>query len=149
MDFHASTLWWGLAGLLVLAELLTGTFYLLILALGASAAALAAHAGGGLTAQLVAAAAMGGGGTALWHLRRAKAPRSAPAASNADVNLDIGQTVNVTQWDATRQAKVHYRGAAWGVRYAGEGTPAPGEHVIVAVHGNRLDVRPAAPTGTV
>lgn len=149
MDLQASTLWWGLAGLLVLAELLTGTFYLLLLALGASAAALAAHAGWGTTAQLVAAAAMGGGGTALWHLRRAKAPRSAPAASNADVNLDIGQTVTVTQWDSTQQAKVQYRGAAWSVRYAGEGIPAPGEHVIVAVHGNRFDVRPAAQSSMV
>jgi membrane protein implicated in regulation of membrane protease activity len=31
MEFQASTLWWVLAGALVIAELLTGTFYLLML----------------------------------------------------------------------------------------------------------------------
>ena len=35
-----STAWWLLVGLLVIAELLTGTFYLLMLALGAIAGAL-------------------------------------------------------------------------------------------------------------
>jgi len=45
MDFEASTGWWVLAGLMVLAELLSGTFYLLMMAVGAAAAALAAHAG--------------------------------------------------------------------------------------------------------
>ena len=41
MDFEASTGWWVLAGLMVLAELLSGTFYLLMMAVGAAAAALA------------------------------------------------------------------------------------------------------------
>ena len=45
MDFGLATGWWLLAGVLVAVELLTGTFYLLALALGAAAAALAAHAG--------------------------------------------------------------------------------------------------------
>jgi membrane protein implicated in regulation of membrane protease activity len=143
MDFEASTMWWVLAGLLVLAELLSGTFYLLLLALGAAAGALAAHAGGGTTAQLLAAAAMGGGGTAIWHFRRASAPKSAPAASNVDVNLDIGQMVNVERWDAHGQTRVHYRGAAWSARHAGAGQPEAGAHRIVAVHGNRLDLTPA------
>ena len=96
MEFQASTLWWVLAGVLVIAELLTGTFYLLMLALGSVAAAGAAHAGAAGTAQFVAAALVGGGATALWHFKRARAPRSAPAASNADVSPDIGQTVVVT-----------------------------------------------------
>ena len=34
MDFSASTLWWVAAGLLVAAEMLTSTFYLLMLAVG-------------------------------------------------------------------------------------------------------------------
>ena len=140
MDFEASTVWWVVAGVLVTAELLSGTVYLLMLALGAGAAALAAHAGTGFSAQLVAAAVVGGGATAVWHLRRARAPRSAPAASNADVNLDIGQTVLVETWDAQGLASVRYRGATWTARHAGPGAPRPGEHLIVAVHGNRLDV---------
>ena len=150
MEFQASTLWWVMAGVLVIAELLTGTFYLLMLALGSVAAAGAAHAGVAGSAQFVAAALVGGGATALWHFKRAHAPRSAPAASNADVNMDIGQTVHVAQWQADGQARVPYRGAAWTVRHAGAGAPKPGAQRIVAVHGNVLDVEPLdknAPSG--
>ena len=42
---EASTIWWLAAGAVVVAELLTGTFYLLMVALGLVAAALAAHLG--------------------------------------------------------------------------------------------------------
>ena len=54
-----STWWWLLAGALVGAELLTGTFYLLMLALGAAAGAIAAHLGLPLTGQIVSAAVLG------------------------------------------------------------------------------------------
>ena len=60
-----ATMWWVLAGVLVALELLTGTFYLLMLSLGAVAAALAALAGYGLNTQLVAAAIVGGLGAVL------------------------------------------------------------------------------------
>jgi membrane protein implicated in regulation of membrane protease activity len=43
MDFSATTVWWVLAGLAVALELATGTFYLLMLALGMAAGAIAAH----------------------------------------------------------------------------------------------------------
>jgi membrane protein implicated in regulation of membrane protease activity len=142
MEFQASTLWWVLAGLLVIAEMLTGTFYLLMLALGSVAAAGMAHAGAAGSAQFVTAALVGGGATALWHFKRARAPRSAPAASNADVNMDIGQTVHVAEWQPDGQARVPYRGAAWTVRHASERAPLPGAHRIVAVHGTVLDVVP-------
>ncbi len=143
MDFGTATLWWVLGGVLVAAEMLTGTFYLLMVALGAAAAALAAHGGLALSGQLVAAAVVGGGATALWHYRRARAPRSAPAASNRDVNLDIGQTVRVDAWAEGGKSRVQYRGAAWSAQFIGAGQPAPGEHVIVAVNGSVLDVAPA------
>ena len=142
MDFQASTWWWVLAGLMVLAELLSGTFYLLMIGLGAAAGALAAHAGATSTMQVAAAAVVAGGATAAWHFKRFRRPRSAPAAANADVNLDIGQTVQVTSWREDGTAQVHYRGAAWQVRHAGAGAPAVGTHRIVAVHGNRLDLEP-------
>ena len=145
MDFSASTLWWVLAGALVAAELLTGTFYLLMLALGCAAAALAAQVGAGTNVQIISAALVGGGATAAWHLKRARAPRSAPVESNRDVSLDLGQTVQVEGWGADGLARVQYRGAAWSVRFSGTGAPAPGAHVIVAVRGNRFDVQPVAP----
>ncbi|MGQ9723753.1 MAG: NfeD family protein [Tepidimonas sp.] len=39
-----STLWWVLTGVAVVAELLSGTFFLLMLAVGGAAGAIAAHA---------------------------------------------------------------------------------------------------------
>jgi membrane protein implicated in regulation of membrane protease activity len=140
----AATLWWVVAGGLVAVELATGTFYLLMMALGAVAGALAAHAGLGLTPQLVAAALIGFGATAAWHARRARAPRSASAQSNQDVVLDIGQLVQVPAWNPDGSARVQYRGASWSVRHSGSGTPAPGPHVIVAVQGSELLVQPDA-----
>ena len=44
MDLSLSTWWWIVAGVLVAAELATGTFYLLMVAIGCAAGALAAHA---------------------------------------------------------------------------------------------------------
>ena len=142
MDWSASTQWWVVAGLLVAVELASGTFYLLMLAFGAAAGAIAAQLGAPTSAQLVAAALVGGGATALWHFKRFRAPRSAPAEANPDVNLDIGQSVRVDNWAADGTAQVNYRGASWSVTYRGAGVPAPGEHTIVAVHGSRLMVAP-------
>lgn len=142
MDLSASTWWWLVAGLLVVAELSVGSFYLLMLALGCVAGALAAHLGAGYPTQLFSAGLVGAGTTALWHFRRARAPRSAPVESNRDANLDIGQTLLVDAWDAQGTARVGYRGSTWTAQFRGAGTPAPGPHVIVAVQGNRLVVAP-------
>ncbi|HRH86300.1 MAG TPA: NfeD family protein [Rubrivivax sp.] len=143
MDWSASTWWWVAAGVLVAAELYAGTFYMLMLALGCAAGALAAHLGFGASTQVFVAALVGAGTTAVWHYRRARAPRSAPVESNRDANLDIGQSLQVPSWGADGSARVSYRGSAWQVQFRGPGSPAPGEHVIVAVQGNRLIVAPA------
>jgi membrane protein implicated in regulation of membrane protease activity len=145
MDWNEAVGWWVASGVLVAAELATGTFYLLMLALGAAAGALAAHVGGGFNAQIVTAALVGGGATALWHLKRYRQPQSAPAEANPDVNLDIGQRVRVESWAADGTAQVSYRGAHWAAVYRGSGPPAPGEHTIVAVQGSRLVVAPIVP----
>ena len=138
MDWSAATWWWVVAGVLVAAELATGTFYLLMLAIGAVAAALAAHSGLAFSGQLIVAAVIGGGAVAAWHLKRSKEPPSAPAHANRDVNLDIGERVTVLAWKPDGSATVTYRGAAWQARWQGQGTPTPGEHVIRAVDGSRL-----------
>ena len=144
MDWSASTWWWVVAGVLVAAELATGTFYLLMLALGCVAGALAAHAGLATTPQLLAAALVGAGATAGWHVKRLRQPAQAPSESNRDVILDIGSPVQVPAWADDGSARVNYRGAAWAVRFAGAGIPQPGEHVIVSLNGNELRVAPAA-----
>jgi len=138
MDMAEATSWWIVAGVLVATELATGTFYLLMLALGAVAAALAAHAGVTFNGQLLAAAAVGGGAVASWHFQRSKRAPAAPASENRDVNLDIGETVHVPAWNADGTTQVQYRGASWSARYAGNGVPAPGTFMIHAIDGNRL-----------
>ena len=146
MDWNPPTLWWIVAGVLVAVELATGTFYLLMLAIGAAAAALAAHAGLGFNAQLLTAAGVGGGAVAAWHAKRRSQPAAAPASRNRDVNLDIGETVHVTAWDAEANTRVQYRGASWAASYAGGTLPRPGPHTIRAIEGNRLLLEPASPT---
>ena len=143
MDLDPSSLWWLTVGALVAAELATGTFYLLMLALGATAGAIAASAGVDARSQITTAAAVGGGAVVLWYFVRKLRPQARPAGSNRDVNIDIGQRIQVPAWDAAGAARVSYRGAHWAVRYAGAGAPAPGEHVIVALEGNELRVAPA------
>jgi membrane protein implicated in regulation of membrane protease activity len=138
----AATLWWLVAGGLVIAELFTGTFYLLMLALGAGAAALTAHAGWSLTAQVVTAAVVGSAATAAWHLRRARHPRAAEAPRNPDVLLDIGAEVTVGEWGADGTARVHYRGAAWRARLDNAAAPKPGLHRIAAIDGSELRLVP-------
>jgi membrane protein implicated in regulation of membrane protease activity len=144
MDWSLSTWWWIASGLLVVAELATGTFYLLMLALGAAAAAIAAHGGLGLNAQMLSAALVGGGAVAAWHWKRGGTRPALRASENRDVNLDIGEQVDVAEWQADGSASVQYRGARWSVRFAGSGAPRPGRHVIRRVEGNRLHVEPAA-----
>lgn len=138
MDWNWATVWWIAAGGLVAAELASGTFYLLMLALGAAAGALAAHLGLAPTGQMLAAAVVGGAAVTGWHVRRSNSPRAAPASRNPDVNLDIGQSVQVDSWSADGLAQVHYRGAAWQARFIGSAPSQAGRHIIRGIDGNCL-----------
>ena len=140
MEWSLATWWWIAAGVLVAAELATGTFYLLMLALGAAAAALAAHGGLGLNAQLATAALLGGGAVIAWQLKRQRQAPAGPVSENRDVNLDIGERIEVHDWHADGTGSAMYRGARWSVRHLGSGAPQPGWHVIRRVEGNRLHV---------
>ncbi len=134
-----STLWWLLAGGLVVVELLTGTFYLLMAAIGVAAGAGAAHLGFSVPAQLVAIAVVGTATVLAWHVyRRKHSTESLPASSNRDVNLDIGETVQVEAWAADGTASVRYRGAQWTAVHRSGVIPAPGPHRVGEVIGNRL-----------
>lgn len=135
-----STIWWLLAGVAVAVELATGTFYLLMLAVGLVAGALAAHAGLSSAVQLVAAAVVGGGAVFAWHLARGRRPVAAPASGNRDVNLDVGETVMVEAWQPDGTARVKYRGAQWTVTSATGQPEGTGAHMVREVVGNRLIV---------
>jgi membrane protein implicated in regulation of membrane protease activity len=129
-----STLWWLVTGLLVAAELVSGTFYLLMLAIGAVAAALAAHFGANLTTQLAVAALIGGLAVVLWRQTRLRRDKAEPS----ELHLDIGETLHVDAWDAQGTAQVKHRGAAWTAVSTAEQAPSPGLHRIQAIQGNRL-----------
>ncbi len=146
MEWSAATGWWIAAGVAVAIEVATGTFYLLMLALGMVAAAVAAHAGLGLAGQMTTAALVGGGATALWHLRRARNPSSEPARTNRDVNLDIGAHVFVAGWAADGTARVQHRGSEWQARLEPASRAGAGEHRISAVEGNWLVLTPLSQT---
>ncbi|MBE7941181.1 MULTISPECIES: NfeD family protein [Ramlibacter] len=135
-----STFWWLCAGGAVAVELATGTFYLLMLAIGLAAGALAAHAGAALPAQLVVAAVVGGGAASGLYLRRRRHPVGPDAAANPDVNQDVGATVHVSHWHPDGTAQVHYRGANWTVVAAPGAVPASGAWRVREVVGSRLVV---------
>jgi membrane protein implicated in regulation of membrane protease activity len=68
-----STIWWLLAGAAVAVELVTGTFYLLMIAMGLAAAAISAHLGASTAMQLVTAAVVGTASVGFAHLVRSPA----------------------------------------------------------------------------
>ncbi len=138
----ASTFWWIVTGLTVATELLTGTFYLLMLALGLAAGAVCAHLGLAQTTQLVVAALVGACAVLVWH-RTHPAPSKQKTEHNPDLHLDIGSTVDVTKWASPQATLVVHRGAEWSARLIQPGLPegalpSTGLHRIVAVEGNTL-----------
>ncbi|MCE1251791.1 MAG: NfeD family protein [Comamonadaceae bacterium] len=135
-----ANLWWLAAGAAVALELLSGTFYLLMLALGLAAGALAAHAGLGPTAQIVLAALVGSSAVCLAYLRRRPRPGSPSARADRSVNLDIGETLHIDAWQPDGTAQVKYRGAQWTALPRPGSSPSPGPHRVVELLGNRLVV---------
>ena len=120
-------------------ELVTGTFYLLMLALGFTAGALGAYMGLAVMGQMLLAAVVGGGSVAVWHWRRSQSPAPVAANANPDVHLDIGETVHVVRWNADGTASVQFRGAQWMAIAADPAGPlSPGNFRIKEMRGNRL-----------
>lgn len=130
--------WWCLiAAFLVALELASGTFYLLMLSAGALAGALCAWMGGSGPAQAFWAAVVGIGSVAGWHVYRMK-HHAAGQDGQDDMNLDVGQWVQVDAWQPDGTTQVHYRGAAWTATFVGDTSPMPGAHQIQSVQGTRL-----------
>ena len=135
---------WAVTGLvLVIVELLTGTFYLLMLGVAAFGAALAAYLGFDFGIQSIVAAVFSVAGCYGVHVYRAKnrAQQMAP--------IDAGMPASFESWWDPRErlAKVRYRGASWEARVEGLEAIEPGATVyVLATDGNMLRVaknRPA------
>jgi membrane protein implicated in regulation of membrane protease activity len=133
-----STVWWMITGAVVVVELLTGTFYLLMIGLGLAAAAVSAHLGAAQTVQIIIAALVGGGAVFAWHLKQGAGRREQPAQANPNVNLDIGETVHIAAWEPDGSASVQYRGAHWTAIHRSGVSPSPGPHRVAELVGNRL-----------
>ena len=125
--------WFAAAVVLVIAEMATGTFYLLMLA---------ALFGAEVPMQTVTAALVAIVAIAALRRTRYGRLRRKDAATDPDVILDIGQELEVPAWDASRRARVPYRGADWTVELAPGNEPAPGRYRIVEVRGATLIVSP-------
>ncbi len=115
-----------------IAEMLTGTFFLLVLAIAGLAGAAVAWAGFGFWLQAGVAALIAVIGVQLVRARRRT--ESAPMPS-----LDVGQPVNFETWVNREHgmARVNYRGASWEARLSPDLDPAPGAVLYIeASEGN-------------
>ena len=119
MDISNWILWSVLAALLLITEMMSGTFYLLVAACGVLMAAMLAYAGLSGMVQLAACGAVCLCGFFLLWKFKPMTTRLA-AAENPDVHPDIGQRVIVTRVDPDGRAFASYRGTVWEVRSEGE-----------------------------
>lgn len=134
-------LWFGVAGLTMVLELASGTFYLLMVALGMVAGGVAAVFRVEWPLQWVVAAVVAG--VAVWLLRRSRFGRrgiKADAAADPNTNLDIGQQLRIEVWQRDGRARAMYRGAEWDVELLPGELPNAGWFVIREVRGSRLYV---------
>ena len=139
----ADYIMWAAAGLiLVIAELVTGTFYLLVLGIAALAGGAVAFFGLGFWGQAIVSALIAVIGVVWIHQRRSR--MESPAMSSPD----LGQPVTWESWLNERDhlARVRYRGASWEARVVGEAAPQPGDMLYIsAVDGNTLEVTKTRP----
>ncbi len=134
-------IWWICAAILIGAELLSGTFYLLAIGIAVALGGVAAWAGASVPVQFGIAGVLGVALTIAahrWRLSRAMPPQQA--------HLDVGQAVRVDTWNADGTARVRYRGTTWDAELEAPGVPHADTLYIVATRGSLLilsDRRPA------
>lgn len=107
--------WWLAAVVLVIAEMMSGTFYLIAVALGLAAAGLSAYMGMAWGGQATIAALLCTLSVAA--IYRWKQGQGAEH-DQANLAYDIGQAVQVVHWSDERHARVSYRGAEWDAELA-------------------------------
>lgn len=134
---------WAVVGMtLVIVELLTGTFYLVVLGIAAFGAALAAYLGQDFPVQVTIGALIAGLGCYGVHVYRVKnaAQQMAP--------VDAGQPASFETWvdQNARLARVRYRGASWEAIVEENAAPESGAVLyVLSSHGNTLKVTTRRP----
>ena len=134
---------WLIAGfILVISELTTGTFYLLVLGVSGFVGAGVAYAGATHLVQTIVAGIFAITGTLWVHRHRHKV---APPSMRG---LDVGQPATFESWidKSSGQARVKYRDAQWDAQISGDASGEAGEiFYITAVDGNTLKISKTRP----
>ncbi len=137
------SLTWLIAGfILIIAELMTGTFYLLVLGIAALVAAGIDYASGALVWQAVGAAIVAVAGVVWVHRNRQT------ISPKRMQGLDFGQPAAFDSWvnKSAGHARVKYRDTLWDAQVAGEVSGEPGEILyITSVDGSTLKVSRSRP----
>ena len=136
----AHWIWWIMAGVLVAAEVATGTFFLLALGVAFAVGGVAAFGGASFEVQFLVAGALALAGTFLAHRWRR---RRTPAAQ--EPAFDIGQAVRVQAWNPDGTARVAYRGTLWLAEPATPSTCRAETMYIVALRGSTLVIADQRP----
>lgn len=125
-------IWWVLAAILVGAELMTGTFYLLAVGVAFAVGGITALIGAAIPVQLVIAGVLSVIGALLaHHWRKGREPPPS-------VGLDVGQPVTVLGWKDDGRARVAYRGTQWDAELAAPSAPRAETMYIVGTRGSIL-----------
>ena len=136
--------WWAIGGIaLIIAELISGTFYLLVIGIAALAGAAAAYQYSSFWVQAVIAATVAIIGV-IMVTRFRKTQASSPS-----VSLDIGQSVVLDAWvnEQDRRARVRYRNALWDASVLDQQGAEVGRTLYIThVDGNTLHVSTTRPS---
>ena len=125
---------WFLLGLVLLGlEMVSGTFYLLVVAIAAAVGGAVAWLGMGIVMQLILSALTGIAG--IFILRRTKGTQ---VVDTANASFDIGQPVHVLKWNDDGSARVTYRGAEWDAQLEISDTPRGSTLYIASIQGSKL-----------
>src|SRR3982074_3867214 len=127
-------IWWIAAAAVVAAELLTGTFYLLVVGIALAFGGAAAWFDASVPLQWLIAAALGVIGTVV--LQRWK--RNLALRTPAQQGLDIGQMVQGQSWGPAGTARVAYRGGTWDAEVATPDMPHTETMYIAGMRGSVL-----------
>jgi membrane protein implicated in regulation of membrane protease activity len=132
----AATVWFVIASILIILELFTGTFYLLVFGCAALVAAGTAYIGLSLIIQYLAAALLATIGV-LWLRGRPKSKHS--SSTN---NLDQNQPVEIINWLSSTRARVRYRGTEWDAKLIDNASNTDTHYLIHETLGNTLIIKP-------
>ena len=134
MSISPVTFWLIFALILAGGEIVSTTFYLLAIALGALIGALAAWLGASIGVQCALVALVSLAITVslkIWKKKKLSTETIAPS-------FDIGQRVTIVTWKNERLARVSYRGSQWDAELAPEAQSGQDEYVISKVKANTL-----------